>query len=469
MHRKTLVLTSVQNYVWQSMQEIIPFIVETWKATQSVNNQVRVINIDQEKLASYFKDLIETSTIVFTCFTPQLFRIAAYVRNDLKLNCKFIIHLHNQATIACWPIRYWGGADLIQSRDQFISSCSRDSECLKITYPEASSHIIPFSYKKASRENVFSPPDEKETPFIFIGRISSQKNIHTALLAFKHLKAEKPNAKWSFHIYGQEDRLGSPNMGISESGYLDYLIELCQNLELKENVIFHGYQDREDIKKVLNQRRHIFISASLHSDENFGMAVFQGLINNHSAVLSDWGGHTDFKIYFEDQVELVKVYRTSNGPTVNPVELMSGIEKSMDAYSAFRGTRLPEHYSFNSIVQKNLAVLLSESVSIQNQKSTSISDEIYEVVANQNLSANPVIFESYKDKRVQPFLESYGMKHDLKKYDQKNKSYIAPWVKTQGDTIIVNDYHKGQQSRRTDGTENSWLYEQGYLYQAGSL
>lgn len=467
MHRKTLVLTSTQNYVWQSMQEIIPFIVETWVATQSINNQVRVINIDQEKLTSYFKNLIESSTIVFTCFTPQIFRMASYIRNELKLNCNFVIHLHNQATIACWPIRHWGGANLIQVRDYFISSCSRDAECLKISYPEASCQVIPFSYKNIPQKIIRSQPDEKEIPFIFIGRISSQKNIHTALLAFKHLKTEYPDARWSFHIYGQEDNLGSPNMGVSESGYLNFLIELCQKLELEENIIFHGQRNREAIKIILNQRRHVFISPSLHSDENFGMAVFQGLINNHLAILSDWGGHADFKTYFKDQVMLLKVYKTPNGPCVHPIELMNELVNSINIYPTDSGTSTPSHYSFDSIVQKNLKILSSKNGAAQNQITSRLSDEIYKDVTNKRLNVNPKIFESYQDKRAQPFLESYGMRHEFKNHDPNSKSYLVPWVKNQGDITIVEDYHKGKQLRPLAGTENhNWLYEHGYLYQA---
>lgn len=469
MNKKCLVLTSTQNFVWHSMQEIIPFIVETWQAAESESTQVRVVNIDKEKLADYFKDLIECSAVVLTCFTPQMFKLAAYIRGDLKLGCNFIVYLHNQATIACWPMRHWGAVNLFQKKDFFISSCARDAECLKITFPEARCKIIPFSYKDISSESIFSKPDEVEIPLIYIGRISSQKNIHTTLLALKILKKQRPELRWTLHVYGKEDNLGSPNMGISQPGYQQFLLDLCDTLKIKENVFFHGYQDREHLKDVLKQRRHVLISPSLHSDENFGMAAFQCLIANHTAVLSDWGGHADFKKHFDNQTELVKVYKTSKGPSIDPAELAKAILKSIERYRDSRGTLTPEYYSFGSIVKKNKELLAAETGTEHSLRATEISDEIYKRATCEKIKGNPKIFNTYKDEQAQIFFEAYGMKHDLPRLNSELGYSIVPWVEKNKKSVLIKDYHRGQETLCEDKNLNNKLYELGHLYRTDKL
>lgn len=411
---KTIVLTSKKNYVWQSMQEIIPFLVDSWIDSAKDNHQVSVVDVDSQPLTVYFQNLIAADNIVLTCFTPRLFKVAAYIRNELRLNCRFIIHLHNQATIACWPMRYWGDKSLFYKNDIFVSSCARDSECLKLTYPEAKTVVIPFSYKTSALQKHI--PFNNHIPFIFVGRISEQKNLHTLFYSLSLLQKMNPDLSWTLDLIGREDFLGSPNMGLKGIEYRKQLEHLAVELNIDTQIHFHGLQDRESIEKLLHQQRWIFAVPSLHSDENFGMAAFQFLRNGHIACLSDWGGHTDFKKYFSNQTFLTTVRKTDNGPFIDPTEYAHCLEQGVQNYRNFYQAQ-PSYYEYENIVQKNFELAVLQDVdalaTVNCLKASEIAEAIFARLPTdiKDLSA-PAIFHSYSDPLAHHFFTAYGMQKE---------------------------------------------------------
>lgn len=406
----TVVFTSKQNFVWQSMQEIIPFIVDSWIDSAKEDHQVSVIDIDTQTLSSFFQILMAADNIVLSCFTPRIFKIAAYARKELGLNSRFIIHLHNQATIACWPMRYWGSKNLFCSNDIFVSSCVRDAECLKITFPEAKTVVIPFSYKTSASSRKLAL--ENHIPFIFVGRISEQKNLHTLFSSLSILRKRMPSVSWSLDLIGKEDFLGSPNMGKKSIEYKKFLENLAIDLKIDQYIRFHGFQNREIIENMLGQKRWIFTVPSLHSDENFGMAAFQFLRNGHIACLSDWGGHADFKNQFPEQAFLVPVHRIDDGPFIDPLEYAQCLEKGIQNYQNFKQAK-PSYYEYESIVQKNYEIAKSKEdlSNMDTLKISEIADTVYSrVPADLKDSTVPAIFSSYQDPLAHRFFAAYGMK-----------------------------------------------------------
>lgn len=414
---KTLVLTSKKNFVWHSMQEIIPFIVESWKDSARAAHQVTVVDIDDRSLPSFFHDLIQSDNIVLSCFTPRLAKIASWARLELKLTSRLITCLHNQSSIACWPFRYWGDKNLFRQDDIFISSCRRDADCLKLTYPDANMAVIPFSYKTPASNNFFQ--EQTHVSFIFVGRISEQKNIHTLFLALSLLKKKNPSLSWSLDLIGKEDFLGSPNMGIKGVLRKEDLESLSIQLEIAENVKFHGYQDRSFIDHLLTVKRWIFCIPSLHSDENFGMAAFQFLRNGHLACLSDWGGHTDFKSHFPDQTFLTKVVESSQGPVIDPLEYMHCLEDGIKNYNLPKQS-FPEYYEYKNIVQMNYELAVSaKSHHIDILQVSELGNSILaRIPSPMNDDRSPPIFSSYSDPLAFRFFVAYGMQNQAFKHGE---------------------------------------------------
>ena len=464
MKTRSLVLDSKQNFAWHSMQEIIPFIVETWRQTATPDHEVNVIDIDQVSSQVLLSHALQADQIVLSCFTPKIFRFAAYLRFQLKLNTRFIVHLHNQASIACWPIRHWTRPDFIRKCDVFVSSCQRDLDCLYMTYPKARGVVIPFSSHRAMALQTPAPAPSNEISFVFIGRISSQKNLHTLFLSLSFLKKQRADLKWSLHFFGAEDHLGSPNMNIQDTSYLNFLLQLSEVLGVRTNLIIHGFQSREVIHTHLQKQRQIFVVPSLHSDENFGMAAFQCLTQGHLAVLSDWGGHTDFKLHFPDQTFLTPVLQTSRGPAVHPDQLFEQIFLAVQQYGKVPGIPLPKAYQMESLIQKSKEILEIPPGAPEPEPTSEIADMILARIPIEVSNASPPIFESYADPLATAYFQSYGMQTKWPLPADSTELRMVPWLKSQKDAWQVEDPHRGHLTLPKTDESRQRLKEMGYFY-----
>lgn len=454
----TVILTSKKNLVWSSMQEIIPFLCLSWEKTQDKNNRVYTFDVDEESFAEKKDIFLKADQIVLSCFTPNVARVAAFLRFDLSLNIRFFIHVHNQASIAFWPFRVWGRPDLFQQHDVFISSCSRDVDCIKNTYPSAQIEILPFSYGRIAEDPIPFPPLAEQVPFVFIGRLSSQKNLHTLLLSLHLLQKKYEKMNWHFTFIGSADHLGSPNMGFKDNKYDEYLKKLTSVLDLKDKVTFMGQLQRREIDQFLANKKVIFVSPSLHSDENFGMAAFNSLIGGHHAVLSDWGGHADFKEKFPTQVLLTKV---KSGPVIEPNQLATDLYQSLLLYRNENVKKVDQYYSMQNIIDKNKSFLKKEWCLESELEATENSDLILKRAKHSISLSQQKIFNSYSDPLKNAYFESYGMTKDQLHF---KGSFLVPWVEETENLYKIFDPHRGCQNLEKTLESKKYLFEQGYFY-----
>ncbi len=453
----TVVLTSSENYVWTSMQEIIPSIEEVWQLSASVNHAVKIINVDNKSIAQLFSAILCADNIVYTCFTTKLSIIARRIRTDLQIFPRYIFHLHSLATIALWPVYKWGMGDVLQEQDIFISTCSRDRECFKLSIPNGNNCIVPFSLSDLENSHLKSSSplqNNKEINFVYVGRISSQKNIHTLIYAFQLLiNSKKDEFKFHLNIFGGEDNLGSPNMELYQDGYQDFLIKLIDSLGIQDHVSLHGFIDRNILHNDYLNLPHILVSSSLHSDENFGIAALRSLAGGNMAVLSDWGGHTDYKEHFSEQINLTPVYSTPHGPVINPFELAQQFEKALLNFRAFDSV-LPKNYKKNTIANRLWEIA---SCPINGHEQLKTSDIVSQVLSRQDkfFNSNNIddvtilerrkgckIFDNYSDRLAHQFFQSYGMVNQLPEI-RTLCAIVPPWVTVDADRIVVTDFHRG--------------------------
>src|SRR3954462_3763771 len=74
--KKTVVLTSRENFVWLSMQEIVPLIESCWLGSaRKGRHQVIVLDVDRLSIPELLPELMSADNVVFTCFTVRLARI----------------------------------------------------------------------------------------------------------------------------------------------------------------------------------------------------------------------------------------------------------------------------------------------------------------------------------------------------------------------------------------------------------
>ena len=436
--KKTLVLTSRENFVWHSMQEIIPMIESRWlDSAREGTHIVGLINVDETSLPEIARAALGADQIVLTCFTSKLIRAAQILRRDLALEARYFIYLHNQATIGCWPYHAWGLGEVLGTQDIFISSCARDVETFRHSFENARVVEIPFTLPETSLPS--APARRTRRPFVYVGRISAQKNIHGLIQSFALLAGDT-----ELLIFGKEDDLGSPNMGIRDKGYLKTLQELASDLSVAQRVRFLGHLSRERLQEELYSHEHIFVSSSLHSDENFGMAAFRSLTLGQIAVLSDWGGHAALKQAFPGQVFSVEVSTSRRGPWVPIHAFAQGMEESQKSPS--RAALIPQKFSPESISETLLSLALSPvQFAPEPLRPTSLAKCLIEKQRRYTLAQQPTrIFDSYEDMNVEPFFQGYGMRKSIPA--MPSKARLVPWAKPKGAALEVRDPHRGSWS-----------------------
>jgi glycosyltransferase involved in cell wall biosynthesis len=438
---RTVVLTSTENFVWSSMQEIIPAIEQAWLASRGPRHEVRIVDVGQQKISEYLADVVRADRIVFTCFTVKLARLGEFLRRDANVDGRWVIYLHNQATIGCWPLFVWGMGNHLRTDDVFISSSKWDARTLKLTFPKADVRVHPFPLPLPLDEMKKS---KMKVPTVYSGRLSSQKNVHTLIYAFSLYLERVSDAK--LVVFGGEDGLGSPNMGFKDVGYENYLRQLVHDLKIEEKVEFTGNLPRAELHRRLRSP-HVLVSASLHSDENFGMSALRSLCMGAPCVLSAWGGHADFAEVFGTQLQLVSVHGSEQGPWIDPDEFVKAMVKA--ARQRPRASRIPAKYRTGSMA--GLLRKLAAEPRAKKRKPLETTPFAKALLEKREESAKTTpdgtkIFSSYADPNSHRLFTSYGMRKPQKAKRSKlagARLRLVPWAKTKANSIEIADPHRG--------------------------
>ncbi|HLW58181.1 MAG TPA: glycosyltransferase [Bacteriovoracaceae bacterium] len=435
MTKKLIILTSRQNFIWTSMEEIITWIEKTWsKWAQSNSIEYQVINVDEISFKDIAKACFHADKILVTCFNLKIANVLSGLRGKLGINAPWIFYLHGLASFGCWPLYRWKVGELLTLQDVFIGSCQRDLEQVRIVFPEIKTFIIPFSLPLP--QTIAPKRKGNKKKFAFIGRISSQKNLHRLLLAAALLKDE-----FELHFFGKEDFYGSPLMGFKDHHYLQYLKEISQKFNLDDKVHFHGFMDRLEIEKMMEEEEWTFIVPSIHSDENFGMAAFRCLLNGHRCILSDWGGHADYPHHFPQQVKLLKVYQSSIGPWISINELKDAMQSSFENFEEYV---TPAYYSDADIFKR-----IAEAYFYQGEFKKVITTDILQTILERresfiesNASDGSRLYYDYQDSLKDSFFTAYAGGAFTK--EETNNNQIVPWVQIMDQIIEISDPHRGK-------------------------
>lgn len=398
--KQIAIITTKQNYVWQSMQEVIPAIEKCWELSADIS---RVINADIEPLREHIKFLMSCDALIITAFNETISRFIINVRKNLNLQIPMVLHLYGHATIACWPEHRFGALECFNKGDAFIGTCEGDLKCMQQIFLNAHTYNIPYPY---------FPLDEEinkikgERVFAYVGRISDQKNIHLLLRAYKDF-LNISNEYLPLYIYGKEDFLGSPNMGIPSTNCLTNLKKLSDELQISDKVFFKGFKTRDEIYQELGSE-HVFVSASTHSDENFGMAAMRSLAIGGKAVISNWGGHKEFKRCHPDRVWVSDVFFENNVPVIGIHHFAECMCKAIRDNSEILNQSLSSYFFPDSVVSQFKDVLKNlyfsdEKLTVSEIALTAFEQQKY----FESQGDIQKVFKKYSDPIAQAFLKSY--------------------------------------------------------------
>ncbi|WP_417335310.1 glycosyltransferase [Halobacteriovorax marinus] len=437
------------------MTEIIPEIEKLWSEVAHINGyETLELNVDHCQVKDVISKALQADLILATCFNLKVSWAIKLIRMKLELSTPIKFYVHGMATVGLWPLAYWEWNLFWGAQDSFIVSCKRDVSIIEEKFPNANVELIPFSYECKSRE-----PNEHEElrfSFYYVGRVSEQKNLHSLIFSFSRHLEKYPDSVLS--IFGGEDTLGSPNMGISSIDYISMLERLGEDLGISESIYFKGFVPRGEIQKRIESGRKVFISTSLHSDENFGMAVLEALNHGHKAIISNWGGFADFKEQFSNQVRLVDVHQSEVGPFIDIEMLIEEMSLAVDEHGILDRT---EFYQRRRVARKIAINSLSTSEEVCDFSFAKEIVKIKNSYSTDTLSTK--IFSSYSDVYFHYFSERYGGFIQERRPKSDNFT-LLPWVKMENDGIVtINDPHRGKirlELRKEEGMME--LFKLGY-------
>lgn len=401
--KRIAIVTTRQNYKWTSMQEVLPGIEKCWQmAAEDSKIESKIINVDVEPLREYAKYILQCDMFIIIAFNETISRFMIQVRQTLNTEAPFVLHLYGHATLGLWPQYRFGVLDLMRTNDAFIGTCPGDTKCMSLTSSNALCYEVPYPHIPLDLTPVI-----KEKVFAYVGRISDQKNLDILINSYYLLKQRRSNIP-KLVIYGKEDNFGSPNMGIASTDYLNNLKEMLKKLGLENEVVFKGFMPREEIYKELGSN-HIFVTASTHSDENFGMALMRSLACGALAVVSNWGGHKVFKTHCQEKVWTVPVYFENFHPRPSVDDFSNAMEEALDSnIKNDTSFQLPEYFSMKNVAERFKEIFCSTESKGEPLLISVMAQRIYQQQSNFEKEGDiQRAFDSYEDPLAQLLLSAY--------------------------------------------------------------
>lgn len=311
----TIVSTNEVNE-WISLIEAASSIIAYWYRYQDSTTKVELLDLSQGiQKAQANKVALASDCLVIVKISPttsQFIKLTRMINPD----CKMIFHGFESASVYFANTSLYGIDEYLYQQDLWIMSCEADAELAKLSWKNIKTEVVPLKTLDLHKAS------EKKTNtckhIYYFGRISEQKNLNASLFAVSLVADEMRKHGRKFKIFGYEDYLGVPNLRIPSSGYLEDLWATVKQLQIRDLVEFHPAVPVDKMEEELAQG--IFLSPSIHSDENFGLVAFRALKMGTPAILSKWGGHIDLSSSFKN-IEYVDVFETSSGPEVNPCQI----------------------------------------------------------------------------------------------------------------------------------------------------
>lgn len=448
---RIVVLTSRESFIWYSMQEVIPYIEACWESMSSEDYEVVTFNIDSLSVAELTPKLIGADRVVITCFNYRMCKVVQYIREILRLNINFLIHTHNLSTIAFWPYRYFASSEIFLKSDVFITSCYNDKKILQKVFQDPVIHVIPFFTKNTLSSAKASL--QKPQNIVYFGRISAQKNLHNLIFAYSMLKQKYGEDVPPLILFGKEDHVGAPNMNIRCENYLEFLQSICTKLKISSSVFFKGHVDRQLIDDFLNDKSNLFVSPSLHSEENFGVAAMQSILARNRALLSDWGVHSDFKVHFPEQVDLIPVSESEYGPSISADNIAHAIWKCLNLPEATIPFQIDPYYSSQYYLDEQ-----KKAVAIEYTSSplayTALADQVYEAKMDFTTSSTQ-IFSNFQDPLFHQIAKFYIGNTAAPDFPSDHYAYSAvPWLTYADEIFMIDDPQKGPLLIQNDQEDN---------------
>jgi|SRR5579875_767567 len=186
----------------------------------------------------------------------------------------------------------------LNTYDVLVGNCHADVALTKKFFPNSTTYCLPFAYD----ESAYYPVDrhaaraklgiDDDSPlFVYAGRITLEKNLHTLLKAFRIVANVSPQAK--LLIAGAEVSAPFREFGVFPLGIRRTLERLIAHLKFNDDqVLFAGNQTANQLREIYNAADAL-VNLTLHHDENFGLVQVEAMACGLPTIGSAWGGLRD--------------------------------------------------------------------------------------------------------------------------------------------------------------------------------
>ena len=298
---------------WVSCQKIVFNLHKAW----SLNTKLTLLNFNYSselrpgEVLKLVEEIYAASpeVIVIMDHKPHplaLLTLLLEKYKDAKKAPRFIFHIFGDFTL--YYLEWESLSTLLKNyKVDFIVASPRQKLLIdKMLLPPMESYVCPFPVD--SKEFNYAPQNrtaqrkswgvtDKEMAFVFTGRLTLQKRIHTLIEQFAAVVRKPEYANAHLFLYGNTDDIADPFLGKWETPgeYFRLLDKLYCSLEeeVKKKIHFMGNVSNHELAAVY-QGADVLVNLSVHNDEDFGMSVAEAQASGLPSILTDWGGLAGF-------------------------------------------------------------------------------------------------------------------------------------------------------------------------------
>ena len=358
---KLAFLYSFEQSTWKSCQTI----TKNLKATYNLIGQLQSKDFDLNDQTTSFEMMKTASDIV--AFAPESIVIldhkphpqkilafihSTYIDKKIKKLPSIIIHVFGDFTLYSAE---WIKLEKTLKNFSVKLVCASDSQKELVTKflknKKAGIYKCPFPVdpKEFYFDSVMREKSRKalklsndQIMYVYTGRLSLQKKVIDLIIDFTaYLKISKSDSY--LFLAGEFDDLGNPFKGVysKEGAFYQNYNKLLNSLdeEIRNRIKYVGNLTTEELRN-LYSTADVFISLSVHNDEDYGMSPAEALCTGLPLILTEWAGYKSFKLE-NNECHLISTTIGERYLNYNKAELLKAFLLMSKNITTLRAQRSP--------------------------------------------------------------------------------------------------------------------------------